>query len=104
MKILMAHKYFHPAGGPEEVLLETMEHLKSMGHTVIPFSMQHPKNLKTEYEKYFVSNVDYNNHSRLPWNLARTTFRIIFNFEAKRKMKQLIEDTKPDIDQLGAID
>jgi len=103
MKILMANKFYHPAGGPEEVLLETSEYLRSMGHMVIPFSMQHPRNLKTKYEKYFVSNVDYNNHSRLPWNSARITLRIIFNSEAKRKMDQLIEDTQPDIAHLHNI-
>ncbi len=103
MKILMANKYYHPAGGPETLLFDSMEKLQSLGHTVIPFSMQHPKNLKSEYEEYFVSNVDYNNHSRLPWNMAKSTFRIIFNLEAKRKMEQLIEDTRPDIAHLHNI-
>ena len=85
------------------MLFDSMEKLQSLGHTVIPFSMQHPKNLKSEYEEYFVSNVDYNNHSRLPWNMAKSTFRIIFNFEAKKKMEQLIKDTQPDIAHLHNI-
>ncbi|MCK4223693.1 MAG: glycosyltransferase family 4 protein [candidate division Zixibacteria bacterium] len=103
MKILLANKYFHPAGGPETLLFDSMEKLQSLGHTVIPFSMQHPKNLKSEYEEYFVSNVDYNNHSRNPWDMAKSTFRIIFNLEAKKKMEQLIKDTKPDIAHLHNI-
>ena len=103
MKILLVNKFFHPAGGPETLLFDSMEKLKSLGHEVIPFSMEHPRNLKTKYEKYFVTNVDYNNHSRLPWNMVKSTFRIIFNFEAKKKMGQLIKDTKPDIAHLHNI-
>lgn len=103
MKILLANKYFHPAGGPETLLFDYMEKLQALGHTVIPFSMQHPNNLKNEYDKYFVSNVDYNNHSKLPWNSAKTTMNIIFNFEAKKKMEQLIKDTQPDIAHLHNI-
>jgi glycosyltransferase involved in cell wall biosynthesis len=103
MRILMANKYYHPAGGPEEVLLRSSEHLRSLGHTVIPFSMRYPKNLSTPYERYFVSQVDYNHHSRLPWNLAKTTVRIIFNLEAKRKMDQLVEEAQPDIAHIHNI-
>ncbi len=103
MKILLVHKFFHPAGGPETLLFDSMEKLRSLGHSVIPFSMQHPKNVKTEYEKYFVSNVNYNDHSRLPWRVAKTTLRIIFNFESKKKMERLIKDVKPDIAHLHNI-
>lgn len=103
MKILMANKYYHPAGGPEEVMFKTSEHLQVQGHTVIPFSMHHPLNLRSRYESYFVSRVDYNNHSRMPWNLAKSTFRIIFNSEARKKMEQLICDVRPDIAHLHNI-
>jgi glycosyltransferase involved in cell wall biosynthesis len=103
MKILLANKYFHPVGGPETLLFNSMEKLKSLGHEVIPFSVWHPGNVKTEFERYFVSPVDYNNHSSLPWNLAKTTLRIIYNPEAKKKMEQLIEETHPDIAHLHNI-
>jgi glycosyltransferase involved in cell wall biosynthesis len=103
MRILLVNKYFHPAGGPETLLFDSMEKLESLGHTVIPFSMQHPKNVKSEYEKYFVSNVDYDNYSKLPWDMAKTAINFIFNLEAKKKMEQLIIDTKPDIAHLHNI-
>jgi hypothetical protein len=85
MKILLVNKYFHPAGGPETLLFDSMENLQASGHTVIPFSMQHPKNSKSEYERYFVSNVDYNQYSNSLWRLAKTTSKIIFNLEAKKR-------------------
>jgi len=103
MKIILVNKYHHPCGGPETGILMRIKGLESVGHTIIPFSMQHPDNLKTDYDKYFVSNVDYNNHSRLPWDLAKTTFRIIYNFEAKKKMEDLIKVTKPDLAHLHNI-
>ncbi len=103
MKILLVNKFFHLAGGPETLLFDSMEELKSLGHSVIPFSMHHPRNVKNEYERYFVSNVDYNNHSHLHWNTAKTALRIIFNQEARKKMDQLIKDTQPDIAHLHNI-
>jgi glycosyltransferase involved in cell wall biosynthesis len=103
MKILMVNKYYHPAGGPEEVMLRTSQHLQSAGHVVIPFSMRHRRNLKSEYGRYFVSQVDYDHHSRLPWNLAKTSFRIIFNPETKREMERLIQQVRPDVAHLHNI-
>ncbi len=103
MKIVMVNKYYHPAGGPEEVVLRTSQRLESYGHTVIPFSMQHPRNLASKYEDYFVSPVDYNHHSKLPWNLVRTASRIVFNPQAKTKMERLINDVRPDVVHLHNI-
>ena len=59
MKILLANKYFYLKGGSEYVFFETAELLKKKGHEVVFISMQHPQNVPSEYEKYFVSNVDY---------------------------------------------
>jgi glycosyltransferase involved in cell wall biosynthesis len=103
MKILLVNKYYHPSGGPETLLFDSIEKLSAMGHTVIPFSMKHPQNSKTKYERYFVSNVNYNNHSSLPWDSARTICRTLFNLEAKKKIEQLIKDTSPDIAHLHNI-
>ena len=103
MKILLANKFYRPGGGPETGMRLVVKDLEVLGHTVIPFSMHDPRNYATEYEKYFVSNIDYENHSRLPWDLAKSALKIIYNVEARKKIEQLIIDTKPDIAHMRNI-
>jgi glycosyltransferase involved in cell wall biosynthesis len=103
LRILLAHKLFYPGGGPETLLFDSMEKLRAMGHVVIPFSMHHPDNVRTAYQKYFVSGVDYDNHSGSLWNMANDALRIMFNTEARKKMERLIEDTQPEVAHLHNI-
>ena len=59
MKILLANKYFYKRGGAENSFFETARLLKEKGHEVVFFSMKHPDNMPSEYEKHFVDYVDY---------------------------------------------
>lgn len=102
MKILFVNKYYHPSGGPEKVLLQSKEKLESLGNKVILFSMQHPRNLKTPYSRYFVCNVDYNGSNSL-WNKAKMSLNIFYSLEAKKKMELLLEEEKPDLAHLHNI-
>jgi len=103
LKIVMAHKFFHPAGGPETVLFQSMRVLNSLGHEVIPFSMKHPRNLKTPYSRYFVSEVDYNNHNGDILKKLKTAVNLIYSVEAEKKMEVLINDTRPQLAHLHNI-
>jgi glycosyltransferase involved in cell wall biosynthesis len=69
-----------------------------MGHTVIPFAMQHEKNKATRYAHYFVSNVDLSaDRKKTIWNEIKTACRILYSLEAQRNLASLINDTKPDV-------
>ena len=57
MRILQAHKFFYRRGGAEAVFLDTIAGLRERGHEVAEFSMQHPKNLPSDYNGYFVSEL-----------------------------------------------
>jgi len=103
LKIVMAHKFFHPAGGPETVLFQSMRVLNSLGHEVIPFSMKHPRNLKTPYSRYFVSEVNYNNHNGDILKKLKTAVNLIYSVEAQKKMEKLINDTRPQLAHLHNI-
>jgi glycosyltransferase involved in cell wall biosynthesis len=103
LKIVLAHKYFHPGGGPETVMFQSLRVLNSLGHEIIPFSMKHPLNLKTPYSKYFVSEVDYNNHKKAILTKLKTAINLIYSVEAQKKMEKLINDTCPQIAHLHNI-
>jgi glycosyltransferase involved in cell wall biosynthesis len=95
MNILFVNKFYWDKGGSEAVYFGETELLKKYGHTVIPFSMHDEKNKPSEYAKYFVSNITYDNASLFEKIVASS--RIIYSFEAKKKIRELLNDTKIDI-------
>ncbi len=96
MKILLINKFYFLKGGAERYLFSLQDLLDGNGHETIPFAMSHPNNVKTPYSKYFVSQVDLEKPT-LSWNGLRAAGRVIYSFEAERKLRALIRAAKPDI-------
>lgn len=99
MKILMVNKFFYIKGGSETYYFALKELLESQGHTVIDFSMKDDKNFSSAYSKYFVDNIDYNAEQGI-MNKIKIGLKLIYSFEAKRKIEALIKKEKPDIAHL----
>ncbi len=98
MRILIVNKFYFLFGGTERYLFNLTDVLETMGHTVIPFAMHHESNRETPYSKYFVSEVDLSiGRHKVLRNEIKAMGRILYSFEAKRRLRSLIEDTKPDI-------
>ncbi len=95
MDILAVNKYFWPKGGSESVFFNEMAMLESAGHLVIPFSMRSASNIETIYSKYFVSEVNYSNSGLV--NRLSSAAKIIFSFESRNKMKDLLAENSVDI-------
>lgn len=96
MKILMVNKYFNVHGGSETYFFGLAELLKKAGHEVIFFSMQDKKNLPCAQSEYFVSNVEFNGDLSLT-DKMKAALRMVYSFEAKKKITALIEKEKPDV-------
>ncbi|MHB0912211.1 MAG: glycosyltransferase family 4 protein [Armatimonadota bacterium] len=103
MKIIIANKYFYLDGGPERYMFGLMDHLGSMGHTVVPFSMAYDKNKPSEYSRYFVPPAGGGSGTKLDKLEGgievklRIAARSVYSLEARRRLEQLIVDEKPDI-------
>ena len=106
MKILMVNKFYYDHGGTEQVLFELSGILEKRGHQIIIFSMKDDRNKKSEYEKYFVSNLDYQKDtlSYKIEKLPKIVSRVIYSPEARRNIERLIDDVKPDIAHLHMIE
>ncbi len=102
MKILHANKFHYLQGGTERYYLDTMELLTKEGAHCIPFAMQHEKNFETPYSKYFISNVDFSK-VRFDKEGMRVIGRMLYSFEARKNIGQLIQDEKPDIAHIHNI-
>jgi glycosyltransferase involved in cell wall biosynthesis len=102
MKILQVNKFFFLKGGAERYFFELSGLLASRGHKIIPFSMQDPANMPSPYAKYFVSNVVLDGSGSISQRI-RTAARIVYSFEARRRLETLIRDERPDIAHLHNI-
>ncbi len=100
MKILMVNKFLYPRGGSESYMLSLGQHFEKMGHEVQYFGMYDEKNTVGNRAGKYTANMDF--HSK---GIARFLypFKIIYSFEAKKKMLQVIDEFKPDIVHLNNI-
>jgi glycosyltransferase involved in cell wall biosynthesis len=95
MRILQVNKFHYPRGGADKYYLELGEALEKAGHKVAYFSMRHPKNIPSSWDRYFVSRLSFNEGGIK--DKLKAPGRIIYSLEAKSKFKKLVLDFKPDI-------
>lgn len=98
MKILAVNKFYYRKGGSEAYFLGLNDLLEENNIEVIPFSMKDKKNIPSKYEKYFIENIDYSNMN-LKTKLINS-MKMIYSFEAEKKIKRIVKDTKPQIAHL----
>jgi len=96
MRIIVAHKFYYRHAGAERYVFDVSELLEKHGHEVIPFAMEHPKNLPSKYSEYFVRYVEMGWPQGL-LNLPRIVSRMVYSWEAKWRFAQLVAATKPDL-------
>ncbi|OGY86194.1 MAG: hypothetical protein A2233_01005 [Candidatus Kerfeldbacteria bacterium RIFOXYA2_FULL_38_24] len=100
MKILQINKFFYRRAGAENYFLELSRALEELGQKVMYFSMKHPQNLKTPYEKYFIENIDFGNGAKKSLKKAE---HFVYSTEAVKNLNRLLKNEKPDIAHLHNI-
>lgn len=97
MKTLLSiNNYFYKRGGAETVFFEQNDMLEKDGWNIVPFAMQHDQNLPSEWESYFVDEIEMGKPYRLSQKM-RCVPKIIYSFEARQKIDWLIDASQPDI-------
>lgn len=102
MRILLVNKFHYRKGGAETYYLTVGSELERMGHEVAYFSMRHPDNLPCEWDKYFVTQREYNNVKN-PLKAARDGMALVYSPEAKRNFQALCEEFRPDVVHLNNV-
>ncbi len=100
MKILMVNKFLYPKGGAETYVIKLGDILKRYGHEVEYFGLQNEKNTLFNSADAYVTDMDFNKGIKA--NLT-APFRIIYNKEAKRKIRKVLDKFQPDIVHLNNI-
>ncbi len=103
MRVLIVNYRYFISGGPEKYMFNIKSVLEKNGHEVIPFSIKSNKNVKTEYEKYFVEPIGgrdvvyFDEVKKTPKSILQLLSRSIYSFPVKKAIKKEIKDVKPDI-------
>jgi glycosyltransferase involved in cell wall biosynthesis len=96
MRILFCNKYNHAFSGTEVYLFELMELLRAQGHEVALFSMADSRGKSTRYDHLFVPHVDFKAQTGR-WQKMQRAAHAIYSPDARRRIRAMIEDFRPDI-------
>jgi len=94
--LLSINNYYYRRGGAEFVFFEQNRLMEETGWQVIPFAMQHPDNLDSQWSEYFIDEIEFGADYSVWEKLIRIP-KIIYSFEAQRNLESLINKTKPNI-------
>ncbi len=88
--------YYYRRGGAEAVMLDQNELLTERGWNIVPFAMEYEKNFDTDYDEYFVEEIDFASQYA-PAEKIRKVVKSVYSLEARREIGRLIDDVRPDI-------
>lgn len=98
MRILIVNKFLYPNGGSETYIFKIGEQLQKMGHEVQYFGMEHEGRIVGNHAESYTSNMDF--HTGKIQKLLYP-FKIIYSREARKKIRRVLDDFKPDVVHLN---
>lgn len=97
----MVNKFLYPKGGAETYTLSLGKILNNHGHQVQYFGLRNPKNVVGNNVNAFVDDMDFS--AGVMKNL-KAPLRIIYNRQARKEIRKVLDDFKPDIVHLNNIE
>jgi glycosyltransferase involved in cell wall biosynthesis len=96
MKLLSLNTYNYRRGGADAVFLDHDELFRNLGWETAVFAMQHPKNEPSPWAEYFVDELEFG-RSYNPWQKLVMASKVIYSFEARKKLGRLLDKFIPDV-------
>ncbi len=94
--LLSINNYYYRRGGAEVVFLEHNRLFGELGWRVVPFSMQHEKNLSTEWSSWFAEELEFG-AKYSAWQQLRRVPRVIWSTDARQRIARLVDHVKPQV-------
>lgn len=94
--LLAINNYFYLRGGAESVFFEEMSLFREDGWQVVPFSMKDEKNLDSDWHRFFIDSLEFENIGSTLGKMAAVP-KIIYSREARRKLRALLGEINPDV-------
>ncbi len=101
-KILSINNYHYRRGGSDVVYFEHAELMESQDFSNAFFSMNHPNNCPTPWSEYFIDEIEFGHAYSLADKISMAS-KVVYSFEAQRKLRHLIKDFQPDVAHLHCI-
>jgi glycosyltransferase involved in cell wall biosynthesis len=101
-KLLSINNYHYRRGGSDVVYLDHAALMEEQGWSNGFFSMNHPKNFETPWSKYFIDEIEFGHAYSISQKLAMAS-KVVYSFEAQKKLKQLLQDFPADVAHLHCI-
>lgn len=95
-RLLSINSYHYRRGGSDVVYLEHAALMESIGWKNAFFSMHHPMNIESEWSSYFVEELQYGHQYSVIQKFLMAS-KVIYSFEARKKLENLINDYQPTI-------
>jgi glycosyltransferase involved in cell wall biosynthesis len=102
MKVLLVNKFLFPKGGSETALFNQIDLLRAHGHSIVTLAMDHPRNIAPPWPAAFVSRVEMDRPGSTAAAL-KAAGRLLYSFEARRRLDEIIRREKPDLAHLHNI-
>ena len=106
MKVLMVNTRLRYGAGDCTYLLTLSELLKQRRHEIAYFVMKDGRNIATDFDKYFVSEINYGSllRQRNITSVVKALSRYLYCLETRQKLRRLIIEFKPDIVHIHTLD
>lgn len=99
MKVLMINKFLYPNGGSETYIFKLGDYLKSQGHEVQYFGMEHKGRCVGNRVDAYTSDMEFHGGSKL----SKITYplKTIYSKEARIQIRKVLDDFAPDVCHLN---
>ncbi len=101
-RLLNINSYHYRRGGADVVYFDHARLMGELGWENAYWAMHHPRNVPSEWSDYFVDEIEFGNSYSLPDRLIKAS-KVVWSFEAQRKLTRLLNEFKPDIAHLHNI-
>lgn len=101
-RLLSINSYHYRRGGADALYLDHARMMESIGWENAFFSMHFPHNEPCRWSRYFVDEIQIGHHYSLPQKVIKAT-KVVYSFEAQRKLGRLVADFEPHVAHLHNI-
>lgn len=101
-RLLNVNSYHYRRGGSDVVYLDHGHQFEQLGWETAYFSMAHPKNLPSQWSRFFVDELEFDHEYTLTQRMLMAS-KVVYSFEAQRKLRALLQAFNPDVAHLHCI-
>ncbi|MEL7029281.1 MAG: glycosyltransferase, partial [Pseudomonadota bacterium] len=94
--LLSINAYHYRRGGSEAVYFDHARMFEARGWGAAFLSMQHPENEASRWSEYFVDEIEWG-HDYTLWERMVKATKVIYSFEARRKLDRLLQTFPADV-------